>query len=262
MTPFRRDGHLSDLGLERLLAGEVERELAEPHLATCPTCAARLAQLEAPLPLPQLRAGSRASRTPPARSSPPEPLFSLPAPPAAGASPEAVEAGEGRSAGAGGRWWLVGGLAAAAAALLVVLGGRSEDPQGWRARGAGPTLEVYVARGEGAARLRDGDAVRPGDRLGFRLRDPEGGHVLVVGVDATGAVYPCWPPDGRSRPLPPSLQPTQLDAAVAVDATPGDERIVAIRCAAPIGLTDVAPAGPPAPAGCSVSELRLVKEVR
>ncbi|MCB9687857.1 MAG: hypothetical protein H6738_18960 [Alphaproteobacteria bacterium] len=224
MTPFRRDGHLSDLGLELLEAGEIGREVVQEHLDGCATCRARWQALadDDVLPLP--------ARPTPRPANRPNP-----------------------------GWLGLGALVALAAAVVLVVLLRPR-PDTFRPRGGdGIGLEVWVERDGRSVPLVGGESVVPGERLGFRIIDPRGGHLLVAGRDATGAWYPCWPPDGRSRELGPSVDPRQLDAAVAFDDVPGDEELVALRCVRPIALTSLPPSGQP-PEGCVQSVVRLHKE--
>lgn len=226
MTPFRRDGHLSDLGLELLQAGEIGREVVAEHLQACAACRARLQEVEDDDALPL-------------------PIRPLPRP-----------ANRPNSA-----WLGLGALAALAAAVVLLVLVRPR-PDTFRPRGGdGIGLEVWVERDGRSVPLIGGETVAPGEPLGFRIVDPRGGHLLIAGRDATGAWYPCWPPDGRSRELAPSVEPRQLDAAVAFDEVPGDEELVAVRCLRPIALTTLPTTGQP-PEGCVQSVVRLHKEAR
>ncbi|MEQ1504489.1 MAG: hypothetical protein ABMB14_19785 [Myxococcota bacterium] len=236
MTAVGRDGHLHDLGVEQVLAGELgdEQPAIEAHLAACPACAARVA----------------AARTDDALAPP---IRRLPTPANRG------------------RWGLAGLVAAAAAAAAIGLS--SGDPD-LTPKGAGLALEVFVDRGPTSPRLGWGDPVRPGDRIGFRVRSGVAAQLLVVGIDDTGAVYPCWPSDGIAAPVDASPTPQDLAAAIRLDPTPGAERIVAVACPDGFSIADlhdplverassVGPSERSATirAGCVQDELRLVKEV-
>ena len=225
MTPFRRDGHLSDLGLELVAGGEVDRTTVDDHHRACAACRGRLEAGEADeaRPLPARPAPRAANRPFP-------------------------------------RGWLAALAAVAAVVVAMVLLRPAEER--FRARGGdGIGLEVWVERGGEGMPLVGGEVVAPGERIAFRIVDPRGGQLLVAGRDATGAWYPCWPPDGTSRAVPPSLDPRQLDAAVAFDDVEGDERLVAVRCAEPFSLTSLPADGQP-PRGCVQSVVVLHKEVR
>lgn len=246
MNPFGRDGHLHDLGVELLLAGELARPddvaaSVAAHLGACPACAARVS----------------AARTDDA----------LPVPPRARRSPAAI------------RWAPALGAALALAAGLALWlrypPGEGPARPPFVAKGPGLALEVYADRGATAEQLGWNSAVHPGERLGFRVRTGVAGRVLVVGVDAAGAVYPCWPADGVAATLEPRDRPDDLPAAVRLDDTPGAERLVAIRCAQPFSVDGIAgtlvdrasSVGPDARLaeivpGCAQDEVRVEREPR
>ncbi len=221
-TLFTRDSHLQDLALERLViedltAGEVAR--VRDHLADCPACIERMKAIQSELasPLPELvHAGARA----PARGELGRFFADL------------------RRYG-----WFAGGLGAAlvvAGVALVIALPKNVDPRGteFRDRGAALSFEVYRQDDGGAVRVRDGDGVRPGDRLGFRVASREDGHLVVLGVDSALNVYPCFPLDAAGGPAAwtASPQPVQLGTAIQLDATPGQERLVALLCERPVGF--------------------------
>lgn len=241
MSPFARDGHLHDLGVELLLAGD----LAEPddvraraHAEACPSCAARVAAARRDDALP-----------PPARARPSAPAI---------------------------RWTpALGATLALAAGLALWLRAPAPDRPAFVPKGGALALEVFADRGESAEQLDWNAAVHAGDRLGFRVRTGEAGQVLVVGIDASGGVYPCWPADGVSEAVDRSDRARDLPAAVRLDDTPGAERLVAIRCPEVFSLDRIAGAlvdrassvGPDARMaeihpGCAQDELRVEREPR
>lgn len=236
MTPFRRDGHLSDLGLEHVLDG-TPLDGSDAHLAACQACAARLAAAEA-VELPVRMAPSMPSsvQDPPARGS------------------------------AANRPWIAVGLAVAAV-LLLVLAWPARRPvgadDGIRLRGDGLSLQVFRDAGDTSERLRDGDRVHPGDRLGFRVRTRDGGHLLVVGLDDADVPYVCYPQDqgGRAVQVGPSSGPRALPEAVRVDGSGTAERLHAVLCERPFDLEDVRDAliEGEVPEGCLVDVVTLVK---
>ncbi|MCB9544944.1 MAG: hypothetical protein H6706_03530 [Myxococcales bacterium] len=218
----RRDGHATDLALERLHAGELTAADFGDHLDTCAVCQGRLRALGA-FEVPAL---ARRPRLAP---------------------------------------WMAAGLAAAAAVVLLL---RSPgDPAvvpdaGLRLKG-GFAFEVFVHDGATERRAGDGEAVHPGDRLGFRVHAPEARQVLIAGIDAQDDVYLCFPQQGggASRPFGPTTAPTDVGEAVRLDARLGTERLVALACEAPVRLADVegalrADATPP---GCARRVVRVVK---
>ena len=254
---FARDWHLQDLALERLelddLDPAAERSVRD-HLTSCLACKARhqaiVAELAVPLPVLEAEA--------------------VQAPEASNVVPLPVR----RS------FWVAGGAAAAmamAAAFMVMTLLQPVDPQldpEFQIRGSELSLEVYRQDDKGAVRLRDGDGVRPGDHLGFRVASQDAGYLLVFGVDSTLEPYPCYPsdPSRGAQAWAASPRPVQLDAAIQLDATPGQERIIALLCDEPVGIDIVAPTLrqasadlqswqdlPPFDLSCLQRELRLNK---
>jgi hypothetical protein len=235
MTPFRRDGHLTDLALEHTLDG-ASLEGADAHLSTCHTCADRLQAARA-VELPDLR-------TMPASV---QPLAALPAPANRG-------------------WYGLVGLLVAAVALfaaLPLLRPTTGPSDGIRLRGDGLSLQVFRDAGEISERLRDGDPVAPGDRLGFRVRNRDAGHLLILGLDDAGGAYLCYPQGGggSSVEVRPSGTPRTLPEAVRMDEQRGTERLFAVLCEEPFALDaviDPVSAGE-TPPGCAVDGITLVK---
>ncbi len=253
---FTRDGHLQDLALERLVLDDLaptEAQAVRGHIASCPACAQRHRAIAAEMaePLPELATAA-------------------PAPQRRGF---VIPAGIMRL-----RWFMggVGAAVAAAAAILVVMLpsiGPDLDPE-FRVRGGALVFEVYREDADGAVRLQHGDRVHEGDVLGFRVASREAGNLLVLGIDSSDTPYPCYPSDPTVGPKAWAVarQPVQLDAAIRLDATPGQERLVALLCEEPVGFDTLAlelrsaAAGldpwadlPELHPGCLQRELRLSK---
>ena len=149
------------------------------------------------------------------------------------------------------------------AAALVFLVIRPDPPPGDGVRTKGGfAFEVHLQDGAGSRLLIDGDSVAAGDRLGFRIKSDAPGHLLILGRDGAGEVWLAWPQtaQGSSAPIEPSAMRT-LDQAVTLDATPGDERLVALLCAAPVHQRDVASmlARAETPDGCRARPITLRK---
>ncbi len=218
-----RDGHLLDLSIERLLAGELEEAEVAEHLGGCPVCRERLERAAAlrPPPLPAAFGAARA---------------------AASVGPRLVGGAAGTSrARPQHSWWTIASQASAAVAVAAValLSLRGPTPEGgdpsWRARGGGLGMEVYLKDGTGVHRLSFGERVSPGDRVGFRVRPGAEGFLMIVGDDELHSPYPVWPASGRhAEPVGPA--PRDLDAAIELDDTPGRERFVGIQCPAPFAF--------------------------
>ncbi len=168
-------------------------------------------------------------------------------------------------------------VAALAASLLLVLwlpggqGGNKDsvggvDSDGFTRKGDGFALSVVIDDGEGGRLLSTGDRVRGGDRLGFRVHAEKPGHLMIVGRDERGDVYPCFPQAGkRAQAIPASTTPVTLEAAIELDETPGRERIVGLLCPgafdydALVRALATAKPGAPLLEGCQVEELVLEK---
>ena len=237
MTPFRRDGHLTDLALDALVE-DGSLEGTEAHLASCAVCRERLEAAQAvelppmDLPLPS----------------------SLQAPPP---TPTAAN-----------RPWAMLALVAAAAVALLVAGTQlaPRETDGIRIKGSGLTLQVFRDEGARSERLRDGDTVAAGDRLGFRVRHRDEGHLMVLGIDGRDEAYLCYPQhrDGDAEPVDAAPNAVQLPEAIRMDATPGTETLIAVVCDVPFTFDAMADAlkADDLPDGCVLDEVALEKEER
>lgn len=199
---------------------------AAEHLKACTGCAARLAALQTHAARPPLR--------------PPQA-----APPAA-------------------RWPIYGGMLAAAAAIaFFVLRPSAPVDDGIRVKG-GFTLEIHAHDGTRSRQIFDGDQVKPGVRLGFRVKTDRLAHLLILGHDARGVTYLVYPQSagGASAAISPSETPRDLQQAIRLDAQPGDEQIIGLLCAEPFEKSSVAPslAAGTTPAGCQQRRMTLKKQ--
>ena len=227
-----RDGHLTTLSLERHLAGEID---ATPHLEACADCHDRWTALQADAALFTLR------------------------PPTASAPTRSV-------------WPMLGaGLAIASAlAFFVLRPGPASGPglapasDGVRTKG-GFAMRVYAHDGTRSREVFDGDAVEPGDRIGFRLAIDTSGHLMIIGRDGANSEWIAFPQHmrGQSSPVvrkPGVLDEVNLQETVRLDATPGDERIAAVFCAAPFDQAVAAQVfAEGVPEGCRVRRITLRK---
>ncbi len=238
MTPglFDRDGHLTELGLDRLAteAGRLEAavvDAAEAHLTGCARC--REAQRA-------LAETDRAISLPPRRPAPQAAPNVVPLRPAGGR----------RSAWLG----LGGALMLAAGVLLAVRlsdgSGHEGDGDIVRLKGNPFVFNVWIHDGDSAAMAsHDGFGVRAGQRMGFTVQTDAPGYLLVVGRDDTGQRYACFPQQERAdgdlaaAPIEAHRTPWALPGAMAFDATPGDERLLAVLCADPFTLAEVPETG-------------------
>jgi hypothetical protein len=212
----RPESCLSDLVLDRLVAGELreEGELAA-HLSSCAACRDRRDQLAAE------------------RTRFPDEVF------VAGLAANAARTGR--------RWWAFGGSAAAvavagAAALLLTLRGPVEP--GVRTKGTGLTLELIARRADGRieALPATGGRASPGEALRFKIRSARAAHVAVVGLDAAG-VATAYAPSSGAAPSVAAATDTLLDGSVVLDETLGPERVVAVACERALSVDELVAAG-------------------
>lgn len=161
------------------------------------------------------------------------------------------------------RWFGLVGLGAAAVAAVFLLAPGSEE-DALRTKGSAVALEVFRdAQGAASERLRDGDEVHAGDRLGFRVRSRDAGHLLILGTDG-GAPYLCYPQGlgGRSAPIAATAAASDVPEAVRMDDKLGEERLVAIVCDAPFEVAQVAGLDAALPPGCRSAAVTLRKVSR
>ncbi|MEN0062289.1 MAG: hypothetical protein AAGA48_09060 [Myxococcota bacterium] len=157
------------------------------------------------------------------------------------------------------RWWYAAAPLAMAATALLVL---SSSPDGIRVKGGGVELQVFRDEGPKSRRLAPGDEVAPGDRLGFRVRVREEGHIMVVGTDGQQPPYLSYPQDAEaSVPFAATDHAVDLDSAIRLDDALGTERLVLLWCETSFEL-DVAERvamDDTVPPGCMVDVVELEK---
>lgn len=167
--------------------------------------------------------------------------------------------------------WLVGGLAlAGAAAAVMVFAMRPEAP------GIAPSdetvltkgvlkLQVFRARGEKVDSLLTGDEATAGDRLRFKADNvPLGpGQLMVVGVEASGAVFPYYPADGRSVPAHGTIKADgSLPSEALLDDSVGQEQVWLVWCPQAFGIDELKPTNGKLATrdACKVDGLRIEKK--
>ncbi len=236
----------SDFTLDRLHAGELppaEAQRAERHVAGCADCGARLAERQAGFGAmdgvdPRVMLGRiRKGLDEPARSSVSERLSG----------------------------WMrrlltpVAMAATAAVVLMVVVPGQQ---QGTRMKGA-LALHVFRLTGDHAEEVVSGDTFAPGDRLRFSVDVPSEGHVTVLGVEASGALYTAWPLEPGVQTRFEEGDGIALPGAVSLDAQPGRETFYLVHCPVKVGpprcTSQGAAAAPACPAGCTTSSFLMEK---
>jgi hypothetical protein len=143
--------------------------------------------------------------------------------------------------------WLVpaSALAAAAAVLLVFLrrgDGPTKDPgDDIQVKGDDITLIVHLATASGSKQLASGDEVAPGDKLRFEINAAKPGYIAVVGIDGSGELSVYYPGNGTG-PMAFDPKARLLPGAIALDATPGDEKFYALYSATPFAFDTALPA--------------------
>lgn len=211
MQRSRRDGCLSDLVLDRLLAEELDagaRRAGEDHLAGCPRCQGRLDELE--------RDRAR---------------FRLAHPPFPRRAERARQPG---------RWtlfrpWALPAAALGAAAALALLVGRlgtpGTPPEETRIKGS-VRLGFYLKRGDAVSSGRSGDVLHPGDAVRFTYTSRAPGHLVVVSRDGGGNVSVYHPDAALAAPVAPGEE-EPLPDSIILDDVLGSEAIYAVLCSEP-----------------------------
>ena len=174
------------------------------------------------------------------------------------------------------RWpWIAGASTlAAAAALALVVGapwgtaGRWNDAgegSGTRAKGNPASLGWVVRRGARVFAPSPEESLRAGDALRFTVSARERVFVAIFGLDSAGRLSVYHPDtDELSQVDPGKDQP--LPTAIALDATPGDERLYGVFCRSSCSVSELrhaierAPGAPVFPADCSHDLWILHKE--
>lgn len=125
-------------------------------------------------------------------------------------------------------------VAALAGVMLMVRAPESD------VRVKGAALEYAVKTADGARDGKDGEALHPGDVIRLRYDASNRPWVLIVGVDADGAVFPYLSDGDRSAPA--AAVKAFAPGAVALDDDPRPERIFALFSSEPIGVDELKPA--------------------
>jgi hypothetical protein len=150
--------------------------------------------------------------------------------------------------------WLSGWLprpapALATLALIMVIGlsawraldpGRGTGVEGWSAKIA-VGLEVIGQREGRTFRATEGEALRDGDRLRFRVAPPHDGYLMVVLVDADGHVTRLHPARGGAAARAPA-RAALLPGSARLDDSVGVERLFVLFSREPFDEADLRPA--------------------
>jgi len=220
--------HPSQYALDRVALGEPPPPALGEHLATCPRCAAAVAERGRPAEAPAWLARLGAPR--PARTPRRTPWRA---------------------------WIMVPALAAAAVAGVLVIGNLREPSIGGdedlRPKGA-PRIALYVKRGEAVSTWDGRSPVRPDDRLRVGVRSGGYAHVSVASLPDAGAPQVLY-----AGPLAQGTE-TLLPLSFRVDERAGDEVVSIVVSARPVDPS--AHVAPGAPRGSWAQRLRIPKEVR
>ncbi|MDC3961253.1 DUF4384 domain-containing protein [Polyangium jinanense] len=241
MTRSRPETCLSDLRLDRLVAGELDaaagRE-ARVHLEGCARCAARLTEIKAgraafladPPPLPAARPAAEVRRF--ARWAP-----------------------------------RVAVVLAAAAAFAFWFRARpaGDDPgDATRIKGR-PRVGFYVKHGDAVTPGAAGEIVYPGDALQFTYTmQRDAAYFALISVDGARKASVYYPTAPRAVRITRGND-VPLEQSTVLDAVLGAETTYALFCADSIELEplrvafEAAPESPPIPAGCEVDRVSFVK---
>lgn len=144
------------------------------------------------------------------------------------------------------RWFLPASALAAAAAVVLVVVRRGGDEPGRRddeiqVKGDEISLVVHLATDSGSTRLASGDSVKAGDRLRFEINAGKPGYVAIIGIDGSGQPT-IYHPERGTAPVAFDPKVRLVPGAIQLDATPGDERFIAIYGERPFSLDVVLPA--------------------
>ncbi len=203
--------HLSELNLDRLLAGETSGlEQAQAHLEGCASCQQRFSALQAEQEQ-SMTAGRVKRRV--------DDLFEKSARPVARPIFRWLPA--------------MGATVAAGACLLAIVilfGGPSQSPQNGEVRIKGQAaLQTLVIVGQKARFYLPGEKLPSGTRLGFRVSAPSGSWVKLAGISQSGPVYFVESPGGAPWFLKPGPY-RQMPVSAELDQQSGDERFFAVFC--------------------------------
>lgn len=242
----RRGEHCpSALRLDQWLAGELSAEdgaRVEAHVAGCAPCQSEREQ--------RLETRNR---------------FTLEAPPFAALASSAQRRRE--------PWIATAAMLAAAAALLLVLNapwrvepaGSDSAVLGTRAKGSVASFGWVVRRGEHVFAPGPDERLRAGDALRFTVSAREPVFVAILGLDSAGRLSVYHPDTVQLLELGPG-QDQPLPAAIALDATPGDEHMYGIFCRRAFAVATLqeairsVPDAPALPEGCQYERHLLRKE--
>ncbi|HEX7480709.1 MAG TPA: zf-HC2 domain-containing protein [Polyangiales bacterium] len=208
------DACISGLAFDEWAAGELEAEIRaqlEAHLARCPRCLARNAELEAErasflsqAPSFEAHARLRAQQR--------------------GSSHARPKASTARTMG-----WSLGATALLAACAVALMMLRPQPELLTTRNKGGPQLGFFVKRAQRVTRGASGDTLQPGDLLRFAYSSGQGAYLAILGRDERAAsLY--YPTASAEAAHVNAAQDRALNFSVQLDATLGGERIFGVFC--------------------------------
>ena len=149
-------------------------------------------------------------------------------------------------------------LLAAACLLLALQLRRPEDML--RTKGD-PFISFYVKRGEQVLRGSSQEVLQPGDRLRFAYTAASAQYLAILSIDGAAQASIYYPAGAQAERVEPGTD-VLLPSSVELDATLGEEKIVAVFCAEPFEVEPLraALAELPARPGCSTYTLQVHKQ--
>jgi anti-sigma factor RsiW len=135
------------------------------------------------------------------------------------------------------------GLVAAGAIAVVALTGggtQTEDEVYVGVKGQGPSLTLFAARtGGGAFEVKRGGSLQPKDRIRFVVNPGNAKYLLIASRDGAGA-FSVYHPFGAAQSVKLASQARlELNDAVELDETLGNEKVVAVFSDAPVQAAEV-----------------------
>lgn len=158
---------------------------------------------------------------------------------------------------------LLPALAVASAAAVVAVsgpGGQTEDDSYVGVKGGTPSFEVFAVRtGGDSFSVSPQTVLHPADRISFVVNPAGAKFVMVASTDGAG-VFSIYHPYGaaQSSPVVSASTKQQLPGAVELDATLGDEHLIAVFSQDPVKASDVEAALKADPANPKLPNARIV----
>lgn len=223
--------HPSALRLLEYQSEELEgaaKARVEAHVASCPACAARLAEARAEQaafliqrPTAALLAGLEQRRP---TSWWRRWVINAPTRP----------------------WVALGALATAAALLIalrpapeiIALSARPSTLTPSTRIKAGCDLTFHVKSGAEIRVGEDGDALYPGDQIQLRVSTPQPTHLVIVSLDGSGAVTPFYDDEGWALEMEAGVAQL-LEGSVVLDDALGAERVLGCFSESPVSTQAV-----------------------